>query len=79
MPYSGLTYVLQFKDEFYTGQPLKEVFNQMLDLALRNQLCKEFEAPVIGLFRVCWKAAGGQLPHIEMVLDAFTADALSGT
>jgi hypothetical protein len=44
---------------------------------LRYQFSKIFKRPVVGFFRVLRKAAGGQLPLLQVIRQAVTTGPLS--
>ena len=50
-----------------------------LNAALRHKPGKMLERPVIGPLGICREKAGGQLPAVQVITDALTAIALSGT
>ena len=46
------------------------------NLPRAHQSCEALEAAVIGTLHVFWEAAGGELPHAEVILQALAADAV---
>jgi hypothetical protein len=52
--------------------------NQASDLTSRHQFGKMFKGSVVGGFCILWEGTGGELTHLQVVLNALATDAFTG-